>query len=361
MILGRRAGLRTRTFAAPLVAVLLAGCASAPRPDDTAAIQASREQVAALVARERIPGAAVAVTVGDRIAWHDTFGVTDLTTKAPVRTETRFRVGSLTKLMTATALMRLVEEGRVRLDDPVRLTLPDFPHGEITLRQLAGHLAGVRHYSRGEFLNSTHYASATDSLRRFAADPLLGPPGAKYHYSSYGYDVLGAVLERVTGRPFDAAMKSLVFDPAGMDETSFESDSSTTAFYDAGKEGPRSAPPVDLSDRLPAGAAVTTARDLARLLIATTDGRFLSDASRTTMFTSQRTNDRKETGVGIAWRVAVDAEGRTFVHHGGAVTGGRAFALLYPKERIGVVIVTNLGFAAFDEKDAGAIAKRFLP
>ena len=300
------------------------------------------------------------MTVGDRIVWQDTFGIADLSTRAPVRVETRFRVGSLTKLMTAAALMRLVDEGRVRLDDPVRLTLPDFPHGEVTLRQLAGHTAGVRHYSRAEFLNTTPYASVADSLRKFAADPLLASPGERYAYSSYGYDVLGAVIERVTGRRFDGAMKSLVFDPAGMGDTSFAADARTAAFYDKTESGPVAAPAVDLSDRLPAGAAVTTAGDVARLLIAVSGGRFLSDASRAAMFTSQRTNDGTETGVGIAWRVARDTAGRTLVHHGGAVTGGRAFALLYPNERVGVAIVTNLGFAAFDERDAGAIAARFL-
>jgi serine beta-lactamase-like protein LACTB, mitochondrial len=345
---------------AVIVVLLLAGCASTPPRDYTPAIDASRAQIEALVAKEKIPGAAVAVSVGDRIVWHDTFGVTNLETKAPVRMETRFRVGSLTKLMTVTALMRLVQDGRLRLDDPVSRHLPDFPHGEITLRQLAGHLSGIRHYGPGEFLNTTHYTSATDSLRKFAADPLLTPPGAKYVYSSYAYDVLGAVIERVTGKPFDAAMKTLVFDPLGMNQTSFTADATTAAFYDQTTAGPQPAPPTDLSDRLSAGAAVTTARDLARLLIATSGGPFLSDASRTTMFTSQKTKDGKETGTGIAWRIAIDDKGRTYVRHGGAVTGGRAFALVYPKERVAVAIVTNLGFAAFNEKDAGAIAMRFL-
>jgi serine beta-lactamase-like protein LACTB, mitochondrial len=281
--------------------------------------------------------------------WHETFGVADLDSKTPVRAETRFRVGSLTKLMTVTALMRLVEDGRVRLDDPVSRHLPDFPHGDITLRQLAGHLGGIRHYGPGEFINTTRYANATDSLRKFASDPLLTPPGAKYFYSSYAYNVLGAVIERVTGKPFDAAMKLLAFDPLRMDETSFTGDAATAAFYDKATAGPQPSPAVDLSDRLPAGAAVTTARDLARLLMATSGGRFLSDASRATMFTSLKPSDGKETGVGTGWRVAVDDAGRTFIHHGGAVTGGRAIALVYPKERVGVAIVTNLGFAAFNE------------
>jgi len=349
-----------RTPVAAVAALLLSAHAPAPPPCDPAAIAASRGQVASLLCEEQIPGAAVAVTVCDRPAWQEAFGVANLSTGAPVRIDTRFRVGSLTKLMTAAALMKLVDDGRVRLDDPVRRYLPDFPHGDLTLRQLAGHLAGIRHYTRAEFLNTTHYASAVDSLRKFAADPLISPPGAKYLYSSYGYDVIGAVIEGVTGREFGAAMRSLVLDPAGMTETSFSGKGATGAFYDLSKAGPVAAPDIDLSDRLPAGAAVTTARDLGRFLVAVSGGPFLSDASRRTMFTSQKTNEGKETGVGIAWRIAIDSRGRTFVHHGGAVTGGRAFVLLYPKERVGVALVTNLGFAPFGEKDAAAIADRFL-
>lgn len=88
--------------------------------------------------------------------------------------------------------------------------------------------------------------------------------------------------------------------------------------------------------------------------------RFLSAVSRTEMALTQQTADGKPTNVGLAWRIATDAAGRTFLHHGGAVTGGRAFALVYPAERVSVAIVTNLGFASFNEKDALAIAAPFL-
>src|SRR5688572_28086507 len=100
---------------------------------------------------------------GNHIVWHQTFG--------NATTHTRFRVGSLTKLLTAAALMRLADQGRVAADDPVSKYLPDFRHGAITLRQLAGHLSGIRHYTGAEFFNATGYASATDSLRKFANYP----------------------------------------------------------------------------------------------------------------------------------------------------------------------------------------------
>lgn len=343
------------------VLLLLAGCASAPQRDHTPAIDAARAHVEGIVTRGKLPGAAVAVSVGDRIAWHDAFGKADLAAGTPVTIHTRFRIGSVTKMVTVAALMRLVEQGRMRLDDPIARYLPDFPHGEVTLRQLAGHLGGIRHYGPGEFLNTRHYASATESLARFANDPLLFTPGEKYTYSTYGYNVLAAAIEKATGKTFDEAVKSLVFAPAGMNESGFANDAQTTRFYAIENEQAVLAPTVDLSDRLGGGAILSTTRDLARFLIATADPRFLSDASRSVMFAPQKMADGKATNVGIGWRSAVDAEGRMFIHHGGQSTGGRAFVLLYPRERVGVAFVSNAGGAPFDEKDAVAIAAGFLP
>ncbi len=335
-----------------VVPLLLVACATTT--NHTAAIAATRAELAALVETAKVPGAAIAVISGDNIVYHDTFGHADVATSKPVTAHTRFRIGSVTKLLTATALLRLADQGRLQLDDPVSKHLPDFAHGQITLRQLAGHLGGIRHYGPGEFVSTTHYDSATASLARFANDPLVAQPGEKYLYSTYGYNVLGAVIERVTGRSFEAALESLVFEPARMSEmseTSFTAGPETTTFYD----GANVAPAVDLSDRLPAGAALSTARDLARFLIATTR------LPMEVLTTSQKTNDGKATGVGIGWRIATDESGRTFLHHGGASLGGRAFVLVYPKERVGVAFVSNTIGAPFNEKNAAAIAARFLP
>jgi CubicO group peptidase (beta-lactamase class C family) len=342
-----------------LVSTWLA-CASSLQRDFTDAIVASRTQIEELFERERIPGGAVAVTSADAIVWQDTFGVADLDTATAVTLETRYRIGSLTKLLTVAALLRLVDQERLELDATVGEHLADFPHGAITLPQLAGHLSGIRHYADSEFLNGTRYESATDSLRKFARDPLLAPPGEKYAYSSYAYDVLGAVIEKVTSKNFDAALTELVLEPLSMTATSFVADARTATFYDASDAGPRESPANDLSDRYPAGAALSTAGDLARLLSALTDAKFLSVDARTAMARSQATADGKPTNVGLAWRIGIDAARRTYLHHGGAVTGGRAFALIYPAERVSVAIVTNLGFARFDQKDAVAIAARFL-
>lgn len=341
-------------------AALVVSSAFAGGQDLAPAIIAAVDRVEALRARDRIPGGSAAVTIGDEIVWEHSFGVVDLGTQQPAGAGTRFRVGSLTKLLTVAALLRLADQERLELDEPVVKRLPDFPHAAITLRQLAGHLSGIRHYTEAEFLNTTPYASATDSLRKFVGDPLVAPPGERYLYSSYAYDVLGAVIERVTERRFDEAVRDLVTGPLGMSATSFAIDGATAAFYDNSKNGPVASPTVDLSDRYPAGAALSTAHDLALFLSAMSGERFLSAGSRAEMALSQETADGKKTNVGLAWRIAGDPAGRTYLHHGGAVTGGRAVALFYPAERVSVALVTNLGFASFDQKDALAIAAPFV-
>lgn len=337
-----------------LALAVLFGCSNAPSTQFDLAIAESHAQVERLVRDAAIPSAAIAVTVGDRIVWLDSFG-------ASVRTDTRFRIGSVTKVVTAAALMRLADSGKVKLDAPVSLYLPDFPNGQITLRQLAGHLAGIRHYSRAEFINRAHYESATASLARFANDPLVAAPGEKYAYSSYGFNVIGAVIERVTGQRFDAALRDLVFQPLNMRDTSLSETPNAAQWYVKANDGTISvAPEVDLSDRWPSGGIVSTARDLARFGIGMTRSGFLSKTASETMFASQKTNDGKETNVGIAWRMAKDADGVMFVHHGGEAMGARAFILIYPAARVSVSFVSNLSFAPFSEKEAAEIARRFL-
>ena len=331
-----------RRLSAVLLLLLFVACASTPSRDYTTAIDASKAQVDTLVKSASIPGAAIAVTVGDNIVWHDTFG-------AGITAETCFRLGSVTKVLTAAALMRLVDEGKLSLDDPVSKYLPQVPNGTMTLRQLAGHLGGIRHYGRDDFISTKHYDSATDALTIFVNDPLVGAPGEKYFYSSYGYNLLGAVIEKVTGKRFPEAMRELV----PLRETSYGVAANNSGFYGKNAKGDiEPAPAVDLSDRLPSGGGLSTVRDLARFLI---KAKYYPE-----MLTSQAAADGKPTGTGIAWRIATDEKGRTFLHHGGQAMGGRAFVLVYPRERVGVAFVSNLSFAPFNEKDAAAIAARFL-
>src|SRR6266849_3757702 len=157
------------------------------------AIDAARRLVCDSLA-PRIPGLQVAVAVDGKLVWSAAFGYADLARHAWVTRTTMFRIGSVSKPLTAVALAQLVEQGTLDLDAPVQRYVPSFPEKPcpVTTRELAGHLAGIRHYQGDEFLSNTPYPSVTAGLAIFERDSLLFEPGTRFSYSSYGFNLISA-------------------------------------------------------------------------------------------------------------------------------------------------------------------------
>src|SRR5215475_16058517 len=151
-----------------------------------------------------IPGFNVAVAIDGKIVYSEAFGYADLEQRVPAWPITKFRIGSVSKPLTSAALMKLVEQGKIDLDAPIQKYAPTFPDkgAVITARLLAGHLGGIRHYKDGEVDNQKHYDNVVDGLERFKDDPLVVPPGTKFSYSSYGFNLLSAVMQGAAGKPF---------------------------------------------------------------------------------------------------------------------------------------------------------------
>jgi serine beta-lactamase-like protein LACTB, mitochondrial len=154
------------------------------------------------------PGLSIAIAANGKLVWSESCGFADLARRRAVTRGTQFRIGSLSKPLTAATVARLAQQERLDVDAPVSTYVGAFPHrGSVpTLRQLGGHLGGIRHYEGGEAINTRHYDSVSDSLRVFIDDPLVAPPGAEFHYSSYGFNLLGAAAESAAGREFPAAV-----------------------------------------------------------------------------------------------------------------------------------------------------------
>jgi serine beta-lactamase-like protein LACTB len=153
-------------------------------------------------------------------------GYADLEHQVSVAAETRFEIASVTKAFTGLGLLRLAESGELDLDAPVQRYVPEFPEkaeGAITSRQLAGALAGIRHYQdeRDEVFYATHYDSVIEALNVFKDDTLLATPGTESHYSSYGFNLLAAVIERASGQPFATTISELLLSPMGLQNTGF--------------------------------------------------------------------------------------------------------------------------------------------
>lgn len=333
-----------------------------------------RKIVAELMAKETIPGFSIAVSVDGKIVWSEGFGYADLENHYAdlenhimASPQTRFRVGSISKLFTATAVAKLYEQGVLELDAPVQKYVPGFPKKEfdITSRQLVGHLAGIRHYKRDEFVNRQHYDSVQESLNIFKDDPLLHQPETKYLYSSRGFVLLSAVIEGATKQDYLSYMQEKVFAPLKMQNTVPDDNKkiveNRAGFYAKTSDNKWNNEVYgDSSDRWGAGGFISTAEDLVRFGSESLNGSFLKPETRSLVFTPQKTKDGKETGVGFGWRIGKDDKGRTIYSHGGESLGGRAFLIVYPESKVVVAMLSNLTFARFAEAEAGKIGGLFI-
>src|SRR3989454_8653088 len=204
----RIAGLAAALVAAPLIGLRgQSSCVSHQARLRPAAYAAAVARARAIVCDQlagKIPGLQVAVAVGGKLVWSEAFGYADLAREVPVTAETQFRIGSVSKPLTAAAVALLYEQGKLDLDAPVQRYVPSFPDKgrPITTRQLAGHLAGIRHYRGDEFLLNRHFNTVLEGLTIFQGDALLFPPGTKFSYSTYGWNLISAVVEGAAGPGF---------------------------------------------------------------------------------------------------------------------------------------------------------------
>jgi serine beta-lactamase-like protein LACTB len=293
------------------------------------------------------PGLSVAIAAEGRLVWSESCGFADRGRRRKVSRGTQFRVGSLSKALTAATVARLSQAGRLNLDASIRDYIEEFPSSgpAPTVRQLGGHLGGIRHYEGAEAINTKHYSSVNDSLRVFIDDPLVAPPGDEFHYSSYGFNLLGAAVETATGTQFGAAVTATTLRPLGLTRTSVGRPAAGgTRFYEI-TEARRAvpAPYIDLSDRYPSGGFLSTAEDLVRFGVGVSTPSFLDERSQALLFTSQRTRAGDRTGYGLGFEVGESPVGPV-AGHTGNVVGGTAALLIHPRTRVVVALVTNVGF-----------------
>jgi serine beta-lactamase-like protein LACTB len=298
--------------------------------------------------RMGIPGLSAAIVSERQLRWSGAFGMADLENFVPAKKETVYRLASVTKPITATAVLQLVEAGKVDLDAPIQRYVPAFPEKQwpVTVRHLLSHQAGIRNWTDEEFHNTRRFATIAESLAVFKDDPLLFEPGARTEYTSLGYNLMGAAVEGVSGKPFLEYLHERVFAPAGMDSARGDDVlaiiPNRAAGYQMTAGGElRNSPMSDTSNRTAGGGLVATAEDVARFAIAFQKGALLKPSTAQAAYGRQRTRDRKVTGYGLGWIVG-QASGRTEVYH----TGGqpRVSTVLYmvPRSGLAVVLLCNL-------------------
>jgi CubicO group peptidase (beta-lactamase class C family) len=317
-------------------------------------------------AAARIPGLSVAIAFRGEVVYSRAFGLADLEHQAPATPRTAFRTASTAKPLTATAVMQLVEQGRIDLDAPIQKYCPAFPEKQwpVTARELLGHLAGVRHYQRsGESTGKQHFFTIADALALFGKDALLHEPGTKYLYSTYGYSVLGCAIEGASGQTYETYMRDRVFRPAGMTRTRVDRiyeivPERARGYQLLTEEGHRQLPAplqaiakpneiynADLHDtsmKVPGGGLLSTAEDLARFTIAVRARTLLPAATIEQMWTDGRTRDGTPTGYGLGWGVTPAQDGIRRLTHSGNQAGAASVFHMLPEAELGYAIMTNL-------------------
>jgi CubicO group peptidase (beta-lactamase class C family) len=340
------------------------------------AIEESRRLARALVIESNLPGFSVAVAMDGQIVWAEAIGWADLESRRPVTGRTRFRLGSVSKTLTAAAVLLLRDRGRVDLDAPVLTYVPAYPQKQwtVTTRQLMGDIAGV-HVIRGDNndqLARGDCASVDEALNMFAAEPLLFEPGTKYRFASNGWILVSAIVEAAAGEPFATFMTRDVFTPLGMDSTVLEGDADipdTTTFYfpraaEQPKLGVQTAPRRHNTCLFGAGAYLSTPVDLARFGSAMLKPGLLKAESIALLQTPLRLTSGVSTDFTLGWKVEhaqLAGASTRMVAHRATPTGGTAALLLFPDHRLVIAAASNVtnaeGVAPFGVKVAEAFAR----
>jgi serine beta-lactamase-like protein LACTB, mitochondrial len=362
LILGMRVfmgALTTPLHTDPKAVPSVAGVAPSPRW--TGAVERARQIARSGLIEQNLPGLSVAVGVYDEMVWTEGFGYASVENRVPVSPAMRFRIGHVSKALTSVAAGLLLEKQRLDLDAEVQKYVPDFPKKQwpVKVRQAMANVAGFRHYQGEEAdIPSGHCERAADGLAAFKDEPLLFEPETQYHYSTYGWVLVSAVIEAAAGEPFFTFMRTQVFEPLGM--TSTRPDSATESIPDRvtfyfprfsgdNQFGHLLAKPADYSCFAGAAAFISTPSDLVRLGMAVDRGRLLQPATVRRLQTPQQLKSGEETEYGLGWmldEVPLAGESARLVYHASrSLLGGTTSFMTLPGRGIVIAVTANTSYA----------------
>ena len=300
-----------------------------------------------LIQEEIIPGASVTVTKQGKIIWQGGYGYADISKKTPVDPQkTIFRVASMSKAITGVLLARLQEQKKFDWNLSLYEYVPNFPPKpfDFTIKQLAGHLAGIRSYKANEYTLNKKY-SIEEGIDLFKDDILQSAPGTKFLYSSYGINLISLAIEKCLNKKFEDIAKDEVFKPLNMwrtfpDRGKIITDEAIP--YTRTKKGLDKATEVNNYFKLAGGGFLSTSHDIAKMGTAIERYSFLSQAVENEMLKKQCTTDDVEINYGIGWQNQRDWNGRDYFGHTGMGVGGFGWLSVYPNEQVVIVMLFNV-------------------
>ncbi|WP_342118085.1 serine hydrolase domain-containing protein [Pseudoduganella sp. OTU4001] len=291
-----------------------------------------------------------------KVVYHRAFGLANREWNIPHGTDTAFRVASLTKQFTATMIMQLAEQGKLRLDDPIGKYVPELNADtgkRVTLHQLLNHTSGIVDYANfpGFWAKRLGEKVPKEDFLAIMNRPLEFEPGSQGHYSSSNYTLLGWVIEKQTGKPFGAALDEMVLRPRGMDRTAYDAPDRIiprkASGYVRALGGYQPAAPLWIPNIGAGGGVVSTTGDFFKLDRALAGTALLKPESKKLMFTSYINDDVwGDLGYGYGWLIGtrtIAGKPRLVHEHGGNGNGFRTLVTRYPEEGKLVVIFLNEG------------------
>ena len=297
------------------------------------------------------PGAAVLVAQNGKVLFKGGYGLTDVAHNIAFSPETKSRIGSITKQFTASAILKLQEEGKLNVNDKLSKYFPDFPRGdEVTLRHLLTHTSGIHSYTDNpDFIGKvTKPVKPEDLLNSFKNEPFDFDPGKKWHYDNSGYFLLGQIVEKVSGQSYADFLQKSFFDALGMTSTGVYRSGLSLEHealgYEFGDGKFTNALNWDMSWAGGAGALYSTVEDLFRWNEGIFGGKVLSEASLkaawTPVKTEENSDDNSGDGYGYGWQVS-RLRGAREISHGGGLNGFSSIIMRLPRENFTVVVLAN--------------------
>lgn len=338
-----------RTLAASLLLAGLASATWAQALPDAAAVAAYAEK---LLDEQKLgrdgPGVAVLVARGDQVLYRGARGMASLELGVPLSPDQAFRIGSVTKQFAAAALLKLIDDGRARLDDPLSKYLPDYPLGDkVTLLQLLNHTSGIKSYTNvpGYMNNPVRRELSTKELvAEFKGLPMDFAPGEDWRYNNSGYVLVGAVIEAITGKTWHQYLDEALLAPNKLARTVYPGETlivkgmAAGYGFDGGKNAVVASTPISMTQPHAAGALVSTVDDLWRWNQALHGGKLLSAASYARMIAPEGKAEASRYGLGIS---SQQLRGQTMYQHGGGINGFVSSLAYLPRDKVSIVLLRN--------------------
>ena len=356
------------TYAPALLASALATTAAAAQ--DTRALVRYIDSVSnAAIVEKRTAGVSVAVVKNGKPIVSKGYGFADLENDVPATAETVYRIGSVTKQFTSAAIMRLMEQGKLTLDDTLQKFLPNVPPqgNHVTIRHLLNHTSGIKSYTSlgPKWARVMRIDLAPDSLvALFANEPYDFKPGDAYRYNNSGYFLLGMIIEKLSGKPYGQYLKDEFFTPLGLKGTLYCDQAPLIKHRAQGyaplpnNSGFINAEPLSMTQPFAAGSLCSTVNDLVTWTQALSSGKVVSAASYKLMTTPVALNDGKPMNYGFGLGTGMLA-GHRQVSHNGGINGFISELHNYPDDSVITVVLTNTGALTAIELER-RIARRTL-